>query len=153
MKVWDKTTVGPKHEGCPAITLLRRRYDQVQSDSTEFGEAMISGEIEEKLRELLQQMDGLSGEEAQQAISAHFSDLTQQGVLVLDHLSDIQESIVNRAEELQHDCSGRLRMRAVKDGRQVLVTVCMSALLEGTTDPRDNIELVRVERKPLGETN
>lgn len=127
--------------------MLRRNellHDSIADSAGLFATAAMSGEISGGIRELLLS-EGMSEEEADALLAHNAEMIHQETVNAVQSMDEQAAAGVTLANKFMEHCDGKLKMRARKNGQQVVVTVCMSELMMSVEDAgiRDIVDVER----------
>ena len=143
----DTVSIPDRCKGCNHLERVGEVYDFYSSEYEGALDAGLTGEASQRFIEGLV-MSGVPREDAEREITGNPDKVRDVLLSAADSMDDAREQCTRFAERLVGECSdGLLKMRATRNGKQIIVSVCMSEAIRGAGQAMGNVEPVRVERK------
>lgn len=146
MKLFDVVTVPDRCKTCPHILSFQRSYDETSDTIQELVEAGLSGAALETMAQQMSDVEDIPIDIAR-SIAEQRSEEIRRGINEhIDEMDEDQGVKQSLAEKFTRYCEGPLDMSATRLGRQVVVTVCMSEVVNEMNDEMGGNELTIVKR-------
>lgn len=143
----DYVTVPKRCEGCHHLVRLAEVYENFADEYHDAVTSGLDGSASEKLIENLIEYEGVDPDVAREDVLAHPKEVHESLMRTIDSMEESRDACASVATKMIDACpDGLLRLRARRNGVQVLVSVCMSKLNGAVTEANDNMEMVRIER-------
>ena len=129
MKFRERVEIKPSCADCPMLARFEVLYDELEHNAREILEAAMSGDIE---RQLIASYvsDGVDEHEAREIVQSHHADIHKENVDAVMQLDKRTEASATLAEKLLDSCRGSLEMCESRYGCQIVVTVCLSEMMD-----------------------
>ena len=146
-EVSDIVTIPDRCKGCNHLEGLGDLYDLSSEGYQGILDAGLNGDIARQFVESLMRRTGLTREDAEQVARDNSDELRRVTLEFADGIDEDRERSIELMKEILAGCSdGLLKMRATRNGKQVIVSLCMSDAIQEIRQIRGDIELVREER-------